>query len=106
MTMSALEPTHDEQRTDEEGDAEAVRVIELSTDAGTARVSLPPTADAGETAAIAAAVHAHLDGEDGGRDADERTDRWKLAGRLGVRSPRRIPDCRRGDEWKAAARPY
>lgn len=95
-----------DRRTDEDSEPGTgeIRVLELPTETGTARVTLPPTADGEEAAAIAAAVHSHLDREDEAESEVEATNPWKLAGRLGVRSQCRLPDCERGQEWKTAAR--
>lgn len=69
-------------------------------------LSVPASANHGETAAIAAAVGAHLhDRAAAGAASDETTEkcnRWKLCGRLGGRKPPR--EALRGEEWKAAGR--
>lgn len=72
----------------------------------TASLTVPASAEAGEAAAIAAAVGAHLrDRVVVGVEVDngpEPCDRWKLCGRLGGREPPR--GVVHGEEWKAAAR--
>lgn len=70
--------------------------------------AVPEDADAGEAAAIAAALGAHLrDRAVAGSTSEadvvpEPCSRWKLCGRLGGRKPPRT--VARGEEWKAAAR--
>ncbi|QLD87997.1 hypothetical protein HWV07_02665 [Natronomonas salina] len=81
-------------------------VVDVPTDAGSARVTLPADADADEVAALVAAVAARLR-EDGpeASSAPEESERWCLAGRIGARRRYELPrQCRRGGEWKAASR--
>ena len=81
-------------------------VVDVPTDAGSARVTLPADADADEVAAVVSAVAARLR-EDGDEESTEETetDRWCLAGRVGARRRYELPrECRRGGEWKAASR--
>jgi hypothetical protein len=81
-------------------------------DGGEATLAVPATASQSECAALAAALGAHLTDRQraalaAASDGPERTDRWKLAGRLGVRNPNRVPrSVTRGEEWKAATRTY
>ena len=62
-----------------------------------------------EAAALSAALAEHLRAEaDAAPDEAEpryAVDPWCLAGRLGLRSPCRVPPaCRSGHEWKVAGR--
>lgn len=72
----------------------------------TTSLTVPASANADETAAIAVAVGAHLRDRAAARtaaaDAPAPCDRWKLRGRLGGRKPPR--EVSAGEEWKAAAR--
>ncbi|PSP90544.1 hypothetical protein BRC90_01140 [Halobacteriales archaeon QS_4_69_34] len=70
---------------------------------GRTGLAVPARATDEETAAIAAAIGAHLrDRAAAEPDPEPLVDPWKLAGRIGKRRlPRTI---RRGEEWKAAAR--
>ena len=81
-------------------------VVDVPTDAGTARVTLPADADADEVAALVAAVAARLREDGTGESAEpEESNRWCLAGRIGARRRYELPrQCRRGGEWKAASR--
>ena len=81
-------------------------VVDLRTGDGHARLAIPPDADGDEVAALVAAMTTRLgEAADGDETAADRTDRWTLAGRLGLRRRCDLPRrCRRGGEWAAAGR--
>ena len=87
-------------------DGSDATVVDVPTDAGSARVTLPPDAEAEEVAAMVSAVAARLREDEAEEQTEEtETDRWCLAGRLGARRRYELPrECRRGGEWKAASR--
>lgn len=103
MAELEFESTNGEQRETEETDP---TVVDLPTDGGGARLTLPADATEDEVAALIAAVASSLGGEgEEGDTADQRADAWKLAGRLGSRRRFELPrECRQGGEWKAAGR--
>lgn len=78
--------------------------FELPTAAGTARMSVPGTATPDEAAAVAAALAAHIAGEDD-TEPEAAADPWVLAGRLGCRRRSELPrECSADGAWAAAAR--
>ncbi len=81
-------------------------VIHLPIETGTARLTLPGTADKDEVAALVAAVSTRLNDADTDTESErDTTNIWRLAGRFGARRRYELPrDCRRGREWKAAGR--
>lgn len=97
--MQATEalPVHDD----------GVPVIELPTETGTVRASIPADATDREAAVIAVALTAHLRDE-AEREADaspSRANPWRLCNRVGHEvgaSLRRTPAA--GDAWKMAGR--
>ena len=108
--MPELEYEADKESGSDAGTAPAdgtgPTVVDVPTDAGSARVTLPADADADEVAALVAAVAARLREDAVDESAEpEESDRWRLAGRIGARRRYELPrQCRRGGEWKAASR--
>lgn len=106
--MSALEES-DEDDAEATDDAEKSATVPVTDDLA---VSLPDDATGAESAAIAAAIGAHLtDRQRAAAASEERetpdADRWKLDARLRPLGRRRYPrDVERGEEWKAAARSF
>lgn len=103
MAELEFESTNGEQRETEETEP---TVVDLPTEEGDARLTLPADASEDEVAALVAAVASSLgsEGEDG-ETAQLRADAWKLAGRIGARRRFELPrECRQGGEWKAAGR--
>jgi hypothetical protein len=88
-------------------DDEGPPVIELPTETGTVRASIPTHATDREAAVIAVAITAHLRDEAADAEADgpEPADRWRLAARLPGRATRglRNPPVA-GEAWKLAGR--
>lgn len=78
--------------------------FEIPTADGTARMSVPGTATPDEAAAVAAALAAHIAGEDD-TEPEAAADPWVLAGRLGCRRRSELPrECSADGAWAAAAR--
>lgn len=123
MTPELLDPDDEAQDADRTADGDAAdaaagdatdgpatETVTVETAAGTATLSVPPTASAAEAAAVAAAISTHLEEDDEDRE-EPGVDRWKLSARLGrsgigrerARTPRSYAG---GSEWKFATRAW
>lgn len=104
------ESTTDSQPSSDGSDTDGSSVerstIELPVDTEF-QLSVPPSATAEETAALASCLGAHLRDEQLAAQAasqPEYVDGWSLAGRYGCRSATELPRVEPGEEWKMAAR--